>query len=369
MSDELKLTLPVMIQSKSEIEIFLAAKERLESLGERNGLSVKVGAFLPFMPSFSRTPRSFDEQIENQKNYGLPIWLVETGIQKNNCLSYVDGDPTYDPDVPSDLERVIDQAAILRDLDPNPVGSLVVAPHVGILVADIPEGDFSRPCFYSPKDFVRLREVLFDTAKERFARLREQADRRGLTLALENAYLAVVQDSSYWQTSVKATEEDRFTMHHEVFNDLQSLTEISQGNLVFDAAHFAATTNVSAQFEKNREVVKPDVLFATMGISTWREYKEKVGKQEDYLNKAHAIHASNVEGIGVRIPADTRLAQRWGGGGALPTMISTEDYQDIFRIAQERGLPVGIEQEYDRDHLNYREADDFLEPIFRTMPN
>ena len=38
-----------------------------------------------------------------------------------------------------------------------------------------------------------------------------------------------------------------------------------------------------------------------------------------------------------------------------------------MKVAIERGLPVGIEEEYSFKPLNYEEADKFLEPILREI--
>ena len=59
------------------------------------------------------------------------------GVQMHNSLSYAPGDPTFNPEVPSDIESVIDQVGRLRDLDPTASNDgLVVAPQVGIVALD-----------------------------------------------------------------------------------------------------------------------------------------------------------------------------------------------------------------------------------------
>src|SRR3989338_3194458 len=134
-NEKLEIVLPVMLHSDTEPEIFLQAKDRLEKLGRDYNVPIEVGAFLLYLPSHSRTPENFEKQVKNQERYRLPIRLVETGVQRNNALAYVLGDTTFNPEVPSDLERTIEQSARLRDLDENPVENLIVAPQVGVLIA------------------------------------------------------------------------------------------------------------------------------------------------------------------------------------------------------------------------------------------
>ncbi len=360
----IELTLPVMLHSDKEPPVFLEAKQRIEAIGAELGLPIKVSAFLPFLPGKSRTSEGFASQLENQRRHRLPIALVETGVQQTNALSYVPTDPTFDSNKPSDLERTIEQAARLRDLDPSPKKGLVIAPHVGVLVADsIARGDFSRPSFYSVPDFVERRERIYGAAKERFAQLSDLAKKNGLRLGIENAYLAVVEDSSFWKDQ---TSTGRVQLHYQVFNDLSSLVEISRGNVVFDAAHLAAMTNVPARFEANKGLVKPDGLFATMGISSWDEYSHKVGSASDYLERSIAAHISQTDGIGVRLKPGTEDGRLWGCGEG-PDLTSVSTYHSILKAAQERGMPVGIEQDFKFSPLTYTEADPFLRLILQDF--
>ena len=365
MENPLQINLPVMLHFDEEVQAFLEAKQRLETLGQKHNVLIDVGAFLLYLPKHARTPENFRKQIENQKKYALPIRLAETGVEGSNGLSYGKGDPTYNPDDSSDIELVIDQVARLRDLDINPLESLVVAPQVGIMVADIEEDDFSKSCFYPLKYFVENREVILYRVKERFSQLQEYARKNGLTLAIENALLAQIEDSSYWH-SLKHKDSEitaDYKLNYGVFNDLESLTEISQRNIVFDLAHFAAEVNTPGQFEANKDSVNPESLFDTMGISSWLEYHGAIGQLDDYLVQARAVHLSQVEGIGLRLSAGTEAARRWGGGGELPPLISVETQQYVLREAQSRGLPVSLEPEYSLKPLTYEEADALVEPI------
>lgn len=356
MSRKLQVTLPVMLHFEKEIETFLEAKKRLEAIGDRTGVPLEVGAFLPFMPNHSRKPESFDKQLENQKKYHLPIRLVETGVYHKNALSYAEDNPTYDFTKPSDLERTIMHVAKLRDLDLTAYGKLVVAPHMGILVIDsIKEGDFSNPSIFSFRDFMCNKEFLYQKSKAEFTRLSNIASALRLKLAIEPAHLACVENVFHYQDK-KGSHE----MVHQVFNDLTSLLDISRGHLVLDANHLAVNRNVPARFKMNG--YDPAALFATMGISSWDEYIKRVGEVKDYLPHAHGVHISSVDGIGVRLKPGTENGRLWGDGTG-PDTTRTADYNLMLRTAQERGLPVAIEQEYELKPLTYREADLFLEPV------
>ena len=96
MVKKLQINLPVMLHFEKEIKAFNEAGDRLRSIGEKYGVQVNMGAFLPFMPKSSRTPENLTKQIENQKKYHLPVKIAETGVYHQNSLSNVSGDPTYD---------------------------------------------------------------------------------------------------------------------------------------------------------------------------------------------------------------------------------------------------------------------------------
>lgn len=356
MEPKLKITLPVMLHSESEIQAFLSAKTRLESLGESRGFPLEVGAFLPFMRQSSRTPENFAKQIENQAKHRLPIWLVEPGIQHTNSISYVPGDPTYDSEIPSELEATIIQTAKLRDLDPSAQPSLVVGPHIGIRVLpSLDPGNFSQPAVYSMADFIANRDTLYQRSKERFANLRELSRSQGLNLLLENSYSAIVEDREFWHG--RASKE--YDLSHQPFNDLGSLMDISPDGLVLDVAHFAAMKNMPAQYESNRDIVDPHALFSIMEISSWEEYPDKIKNLGQHLANARALHLSEVSGIGVRLVRGSEEERRWGG----PNLMEPSEHRDILINAQARNLPVGIEEDYRLDPLTYDEADAFLSPV------
>jgi len=368
MPKPIQITLPVMLNSAPEVETFLSAKERIEALGTKYSVPVEVGAFLPFMPGFARKPDAYEAQLANQAKYRLPIRLVETGIQRQNSLAYAEGvDPTYNPEVTSDLNDVVDQVARLRDLDPNPLENLVVAPHIGILAVNLDQGDYSIPGFLSVKDFADRREKLLVQATNRFGELRKRGESLGLDVCLENAYLASFQNSSYWQTQSRPTEESSFDIVYETLNDLPSLLQISQGNIVFDLAHLAAMQNIPAQFAENKDVMLHDDLFSTMNISSWEEYNIRVGHLDHYLVSAQAVHISQVEGIGVRLPQGSEAARRWGGGGERLTLISPETFNRVVTFARDHNLPIGLEPDYSFDPLTFKEADRLLEPILKNI--
>ena len=354
----LRITLPVMMHFDAEIETFLAAKKRLEVLGEKTGVPLEVGAFIPFMPNHARKPENFEKQIKNQEKHKLPIWLVETGIYHTNAISYSPGNPTYDSSKPSDLERVIDQSARLRDLDPTAPKNLIVAPHVGIFVLEsLSKGDFSHPSLYSVPDFVGLRESLYRQTKENFASLKTKATSLDLQLAIESSHLAAFENIWSWQK-----EERQPEMDYQVFNDLSSLTELSGGNIILDANHLAVNRNVPGRFKANN--YDPAALFATMSINSWEEYAKKVGQVQDYLPHVHGLHISHVDGMGVKLKPGTKNGKLWGDGTG-PDTTSAADYNLLLRTAQQRNWPVAIEQEFDLKPLTYQEADKFLEPVLK----
>jgi len=366
MEKPLQIVLPVMLHFEEEVKTFRAAQQRLEALGQRYNIPINVGAFLLYLPAHSRKPESFAAQRKNQEKYGLPIRLVETGVEKANSLSYVKGDPTYNPEVQSDIDKVIEQVARLRDLDPHPLDSLVVAPQVGTKVLPaLSEGDFSIPSFYSLKDFLNIKGILYQNARSTFDSLSTLAKKEGLVLALENAFPAVVENFDYWHDKSESPSA-KHILHYQVFNDLKSLEDISGRKLVFDVAHFAAALSTLRLFEQNKDIVSYDALFATMGISSWSEYFNKIGELGDYLKQARAVHISQTDGIGIKVPSGTEEARRWGGAGELMPLVSPEVYHRVLKIAQQQGLPVSIEPEYSFKPLTYQEADNLLEPILQS---
>jgi hypothetical protein len=257
----------------------------------------------------------------------------------------------------------------LKDLDPRPLDNLVIAPHVGVVVnARIPRGNFSEPAFYSVQDFVERRNIIYQNVKQRFWELDKLAKSHGLKLGLENAYLGVVEDSSFWQKKEegKDLKGKAHDVSYQVFNDFPSLNDISGGNLVFDVNHYSAMVNLPMQFDANKDILSPEALFATMGISSWGEYLNRVGNREDYVSKSHALHISQVDGIAVRIrkgelDVEGRDAySRWRPGKNL---ISNSAYLDYLVRARDKSWPVSVEEDYSFKPLNFEEADRFLEPI------
>ncbi len=356
-----QIALPVMLHVDNEIDIFRKAQERLMKLGDSCGVPVEVGAFLLYLPSHSRKPENFAKQLANQEIHHLPIRLAETGVQRQNSLSYAPGDPTHNASIASDLESTMDQVARLRDLDPTAPEKLVVAPHVGIIAFDsIPPGDFSHPGFYAVGDFVEQRDEMYKRSKARFSELSKKASANGLHLALENAYSAVVEDVGHWQG-----QKGTYGLEYQVFNDLPSLRDISGGHLVLDLAHFAAMQNIPARFEANKDLVSSDSLFATLGISSWDEFPAKAGQLGDYLPRVRGFHFSSQDGLGIRVPKATEEGRRWGDGTGQD-LTSMETYHQCLRWAQENALPVAIEEDYNIKPLTFNEADAFLGPILRS---
>ncbi|MEK6896307.1 MAG: hypothetical protein AABX12_02505 [Nanoarchaeota archaeon] len=359
MNQPLKITLPVMLHVDEEIAAFKQAQERLKVVGDAHGVPIEVGAFLLYLPGRSRTPEAFAKQRENQAKHRLPIRLVETGVQQANSLVYSPNNPTFRPDKLSDLERTLEQVAVLRDLDPTASGSLVVAPHVGLLVVDsLKQGDFRLPSYYSVPDFVARREQLYNTAKDRFAQLHQFGSSRGLQLALENTYSAVFENAGFWEKNPKDSALN-FGMNYQAFQDFASLKDISQGNIVLDLNHLTAMQNIPARFKRNADVISPNSLFAVLGISSWDEFTAKAGAIGDYLPYTKAFHFSPTDGLGIRVPKGSHEGARWGDGTG-PDLTDVKTYKLCIKTARERGLPAAIEADYAFSPLNFREADDFL---------
>ena len=362
--DKLQLALPVMLHANEEITQFRIAQKSLRELGDNYGVPIEVGVFSLFLPARSRSPESFKEQLKNQREHQLPIRLVETGVQRQNALSYGPLDPTFNLNIQSDLELVIDQAAQLRDLDPTAPEELVVAPHVGIIVLDsTPKGNFSKPGLYSLEDFVEKKGEIYSRARERFMELEKLASSKGLRLAIENAYSAVFENIGYWQG---VSEE--FGIGLQAFNDISSLRDISRGNLVFDLGHFAAMKEIPIRYEQNKDIIQPGSLFKTLSIGSWEEFEAKAGRVEDYLPMAHAFHVSAQDGLGIRVPQGLEIGRRWGDGTG-PDLTPMETYHKVLDKAISNGLPVAVEEPFSFKPLTYIEADRFLEPILMSYVN
>ncbi len=368
MSKTLDLTLPVMLHFDAEIPTFLAAKERLEKLGAKYGVLTHVGAFLPYMPGHSRKPANFDKQLVNQQKYRLPIWLVETGIDSQNSLAYVPGNPTFRPDIKSEYESVLEQVARLRDLDPKPVANVVVGPHIATQVTnDLKEGDYSRMGLYSPADFARLRTQLFEQSKTRFGELITKSRSLGLRMAIENAPPVTFADYGFWSGG---SRQAKLELRYHGFNSLDDIVEISEASQIIDLTHLAGAIDTPKAFTKNG--ASHDTLFTVMGVSNWDEFSQRVGSYEDHLANAVAIHLSGVEGIGVRLAKDTPEAKRWGGSGTLPNLLTPSQYASFIEFSMLREIPVAIEEDFitpekPAAQLDYKEADAFLEPILKEV--
>lgn len=363
MDKRLKIALPLMIHQVSEIEAFNEAKKCLIDLGEETGVPLEVGAFLVYLPGSSRTPEALARQVQNQTKNRLPIFLVETGVQQANALSYGPADPTYKSARVSDLETTLEQAARLRDLDPCPQSKLVVAPHVGILVVDsLAQGDFSLPSFYSLPDFKARRNELYERARSRAEKLGDQAEKSGLLLAIENTFSAVVENAGFWEKRPRDPELN-FGINYQAFQDITSLLEISRGELVLDVNHLTAMQAIPDRFRRNEDTAS-DTLFAVLGINSWGEFKSQAGTLQDYLPYTRAFHLSPVDGLGIRVPRNTEIGKRWGDGTG-PDLIDKKTYNHCLTQAIKEGLPVAIEVDYSFNPLTFKEAVQFLEPILR----
>lgn len=371
MSKPLRLTLPVMLHSDTEIPIFQAAGERLEALGAQYGIPVKVGAFLPYMPGHARKPANFIKQVKNQERYGLPIWLAETGIDGSNSLVYAPGNPIYDANVPADHERILQQVATLKALEKSPNGDkVIVGPHIAAQFARSQDIKPGTVAVYTPEQFAEQRDALYAAAKGRFAKLSKYASDLGMVLATEIAPLATYEDHGFWEGGASDKERRRVTaMRYHAFNSLENLLDISEKRIVLDTTHLAGTLDAPNSFPRNNE--DPTSLFLAAGVSSWAEYKAKTGSLADYLPHAHALHISGAEGIGVRLSKETG-AEKWGGAGLRPSLISATEYANLLNHAITNNMPVAVEEDFITPEkpiaqLDFAEADEFLKPIFAQM--
>jgi len=362
-NNKLSLVLPVVLNNEPEPIAFLSAKRRIEALADKYNVPVEVGAFLAFMPGFARNPANFEKQIENQKKYKLPIRLVETGVQENNSLAYTPEDPTFNPEMPSQLESVVRHVAILRDIDSTAPERLVVAPHVGVQtvakyyhgVESIKQGDFGRPGVYSPEDFQELENKIYDRVEENFGRLKEVGGRKGLELALENTP----------PIEVKNNHLNLPGLHYHLlpFNEREKLIKLSNGKIVLDVSHLAISNFTPEQINGNKSIEGQEALFRIMRLDNWDAYRNAMGKPESYFPYAKALHMSQASGIGFELPSGPEC-DIWGGKGTGNGLLSNQDFHKFFDFARANNLPVCIEEVYDTKNLTFREADAFLEPIF-----
>ena len=109
MDKTLHLALPVMLHDEVEIAAFKEAQDRIRRLGDQYSVETKVGAFLPYMPGFSRKPRNLALAVENQTIHQLPLAAAEPPIYGQHSLFYGPGALTYDESKPSGLVGIIDQ--------------------------------------------------------------------------------------------------------------------------------------------------------------------------------------------------------------------------------------------------------------------
>lgn len=363
-NNKLQLVLPVVLNNESEPKAFLEAKRRIEELAGKYDVPVEVGAFLAFMPGFARNPANFEKQKENQIRFRLPIRLVETGVQGNNSLAYGPEDPTYNPEIPNQLESTIRHAAQLRDLDTTASGKLVVAPHVGVQtverykkgVGGIERRDFSRLGVYPPEDFQEQEDEIYARAKKTFDRLETIGNGLGLELAIENVP----------PIEVKFNHLKLQGLHYHLlpFNGLKTLRNLSNGKLVLDASHLAIANNTPRQIIENKAILGRRALFGMMHITNWDEYVQAISRTEEYLPNLRAIHISQASGMGFDLPEGEEF-DIWGGKGTGNGLLTNAYIHSLFDFARVNNLPVSIEEVLDTKNLTYREVDKFLEPIFR----
>ena len=233
----LELGLPVMLhKEQEEILPFLKAKDRIEALGESQGIPIKVSAFLYYFPkALSEGNRSL--QIKNQRTYKLPIIHAQTPNYGENCLAYDSDEKRFEKE--GLLETTITHCAVLRDIS-GQVESFDIDTHPGTVIDNHPL-NLTIPCVYPLEEFLEKREVLLQKSTERFAQLSELAGRYGLGMALENS-ISVFFAQQF---------NDLFPrIHFMPFVDFPSIMQISGGNLTFDSAHWGSTRLVQEVLER-----------------------------------------------------------------------------------------------------------------------
>jgi len=348
----MKIALPTMLHSEDEIRAYEVARNRISKLMQTKGILVEVGVFNYMIPRFNgREAR--EAQLRNQTKHKLPILHTELPIMNQYSLIHDEADEELFG-IKSGLEETIEHAAKLIELSPASPASDIDT-HAGVFVYPSLEEDHPYPGSYSVNGFLKQREEILKRAKQRFDFLNSIAGKHDLKLTLENEPLANFEPAGPFK--------GRPALMYKPLSTQEALRYMSSGVQTFDINHFGATKNVPARMRMNK--VDPAELFRVLGVSSWAEYQKKFTDQSAYFPKTTtAVHVSNTEGIGVHLtkPEDIR---KWGADGTNEGTISREDLRATMDLARQRGLPVVIEVDYELKGKNFKEADRFLEHVYR----
>ena len=371
MDKTLHLALPVMLHDEVEIAAFKEAQDRIRRLGDQYSVETKVGAFLPYMPGFSRKPRNLALAVENQAIHQLPLAAAEPPIYGQHSLFYGPGALTYDESKPSGLVGIIDQVGKVLEVTKNAPSNLILAPHLGPMVTPlIQRGDFSKPGVFSPEDFDFYRDRIWRATTERFSDLKQYAKAKGVNLGVEYAPLVTHEIHPDVNKDVTGQYIIPLNTWFELNNPL------FKGSIVFDVAHWAASHKLREFYESDRvpkeerDKLKND-LFRTLAVNDWDEYQEGVGGSPSYIDSMGAAHISQADGIGFRPELGSLEQIKWNPRGT--ELVPRTLFYQLFDNSRETGIPLAVEEDYvkfdaagNRLPIDYKEADAFLEPLFQT---
>ncbi len=351
MSGKLTIGLPVMLHQEKEIQAFLAAKERIEKIGNGRGHVLDVGAFLFFVPPAMKE-EALEKQLENQQKYAIPIVHAQSTFQSKHCLGFSSKqDPeSGDKDL---INLVVNHVAALRAYDPIkfPVD---ISVNVGIYLCRR-EIDPKSPVIYTLDEFLPQRDALYERSFTKFSQLEKLAQSLDLGVAIENGITAC------FAPHIKLKDKTPTVFAHP-FNDFASLVALSDGKLVLDAAHWAGTHSVPEYFERNKMHEDIKMLFALEGIHSWGEYHSRHPALNEYFPYTRAFHISNATGPGIFLGEND--AKKWGDAGTIEGIVPREDFHAIVNYAKQHRRPLIMEVDYDLAKISenqFREADEMIE--------
>lgn len=354
MNPSLTIGLPVMLHKESEIQAFLAAKERIEEYGRNIGRPLNVGAFLFFIPPAMK-PENLDKQLENQSRYRVPIVHAQSTFQSRHCLAYgaAQDQETQGRDL---VDLVVNQTAALHSLDDSTF-PVYVSVNVGLYLSRTTFNP-SSPVVYTLGEFSSIKEEVLRRTTQRFSDLEKLAREKNIRVAIENGV------TTLFAPHIKLADKTP-TLFVQPFNSLPSLLSISGNQLVFDTAHWAGTRSAPEFFERNKAYEDRTMLFMIEGIQSWNEYLEHHPLFEKYLPHSKAIHIGNATGMGISLEEDS--VRKWGKVGVSPKgIVSRKEFNRISDFAQNHQCPLIIEVEYDIPNIpsrKYREADEMIKYI------
>jgi len=361
MTKPLYVGLPLMLHSEPEVIAFRNAQKRIQALGDELGQPIQVGAFLFLLPR-ALTDENRTKQLENQRKYNIPIIHAQATFQLRHNLVYSREQDTSLVGGRDLLEIALDQVSQLRRGSAQDQLSLPfhLDYNIGAFVSPEVPAERKVQYVYTLQEFLAQREELYQRAKNRFSELQALAKDEGLEVAVENAINAVFAP----HPALGGTPQ----MYYHPFNGLKPLVDVSNGNLVFDSAHWIASRSAVVSFERNGATREREILFQTEGVNSWEQYLENNPNFDRYLPFARVLHMSNATGLGVFLEKYPQDKARWGDGGEVEGLIPRKDLRTMASHAIEQGKPVIIEVDYDIKEIpknEFSEADKFLRYVLQ----